>query len=76
MTLLAHRRKIAANVTKSRRAALCAKGPRNLLLHFDHAQVALGLVVSKRDGEVIQKGQHLVRASEQVDKPSSLLLIV
>ncbi len=66
MTLLAQRRKIAANVTKSRRAARCAKGPRTLLLDFDHAQVTLGLLVRKRDGEVIQKGQPLLGTSQPV----------
>jgi len=49
MTLLTHGGQIAANVTERGRSVLTAEGSHDILLHFGHAQVALGLVVGKRD---------------------------
>jgi len=46
MLLLAQGRQIAADATESGRLAFTAKGPGNLLLHFDHQQVPFGLIVS------------------------------
>ena len=45
MTLLAHGGEITANATKSRRPVLAAQGAGNLLLHFHHPHVPLGLIV-------------------------------
>src|SRR5437660_7003692 len=59
MTLLTHGGEIAADATKRRQSGLTAKGARNLLLHLDHAQVALGLIVGKGNGQIVQKGQDL-----------------
>jgi hypothetical protein len=42
-----------------------AKGSGDLLLHLDHAQVALGQVVGERNGQVIQKPEHLLGALQE-----------
>jgi hypothetical protein len=49
LALLEHRGEVAADATKGRRTIFAAKGARHFLLHFDHAQVALGLIVGKRN---------------------------
>ena len=66
MTLFAHGAQIAANATKGGRPVLAAKGSRDLLLDFDHPQITLGLIVRKWQRKVVEKGQHLVRSSQQV----------
>jgi hypothetical protein len=45
MALLAQSRQIATDVTKDCRSRPTAKSARDLLPYFDHAQVALGLIV-------------------------------
>jgi hypothetical protein len=49
MPLLAHGAQITANGTEGSGTHIAAKGPRNLLLHLDHAQVALRLIVGNRN---------------------------
>lgn len=44
---------ITADRTKHPRTALAAETARNLLLHLDHAQVPLGLVVVERHAHII-----------------------
>jgi hypothetical protein len=46
MTLPTHGREVTADATKGGRSSLTVKRARNLLLDFDHAQIALGLVVT------------------------------
>src|SRR5947199_7802890 len=53
--LLVQRRKVAANAAKHGHSLFGAEAARDLLLHFDHAQIALGLVVIKRDGKIEQE---------------------
>ncbi len=60
MTLCAHRGKIAAHTTKGGYPHCAAYGSRNLLLNLCHAQIPLRLIVGKRQGEVVQKRQHLI----------------
>ena len=43
--LLAQGRHVAANAAKGAGAGLTAKGAGDFLLHFDHAHIALGLIV-------------------------------
>ena len=62
MTLLAHGREVAADTTKGRRSSVTAKCARNLLLDFDHPQIPLGLIVGKRDRQIVEKGQYLLGA--------------
>src|SRR5207248_10851072 len=50
--LLAQRGQIAANATKSSHSGFRAEGARDLLLHFDHSHIALGLVIVKGHSEV------------------------
>src|SRR5205823_438497 len=64
-SLLLHRRKITADAAKSGDSSRTAKGARNLLLHFGPAKVALGLVIGKRNAQVVQQGQHLLGTSKQ-----------
>ena len=48
MTLLAHRREIAANATKGGHPILAAKGACDLLLDFRHPQISLCQIVYSR----------------------------
>src|SRR5258708_5423168 len=52
-TLFAHRGKITANGTKSRRSLFTAKRAGNLLLAFDHPEISFGLIVRKRHRKII-----------------------
>src|SRR5579863_2043491 len=65
MALLVHGRKITADATKSGRPGRTAKGARNLLLHFGPAKVALGLVVGKRNAQIVEQRQHLLGSPKQ-----------
>ena len=58
-TLLAQRRKIAADATKASEPLISAKATGDFLLDLDHAQIAFGLIVAKWHGKIQQKGQHL-----------------
>src|SRR5690348_4987625 len=65
MSLLVPRGERAADATEGGRSGLTAKGPRDLLLGLDHAQIPLGLLGSQRDGEVIQESQDLIGTPQQ-----------
>src|SRR5438874_2893398 len=65
VSLLAHRRKITADAAKSGDPSRTAKGARNLLLHFGPAKVALGLVIGKRNPQVVKQSQHLLGTHHQ-----------
>src|SRR5437899_13028171 len=65
VSLLLHRRKITADATKSSGPSRTAKGARNLLLHFGPAKIPLGLVVGKRNAQVVEQRQHLLGTSKQ-----------
>jgi hypothetical protein len=65
MSLLVHRRKITADAAKSGDPRRTPKGARNLLLNFGPAKVPLGLVVSKRDPQVVVQSQHLIGTPKQ-----------
>src|SRR6266705_4284288 len=64
-SLLVQSGKVAADTAKGSSAIFTAEGARNLLLNFDHAKIPLGLIVGKRDGEVIQESQHLMSPMQQ-----------
>ena len=66
MPLLAHGGEIAANTAKGRQSPFTAKRARDLLLHFDHPQITLRLIVGERDRQIIQKCQDLLSPSHQV----------
>src|SRR5258708_9530959 len=65
VSLLLHRRKIAADAAKSGDPSRTAKGARNLLLNFRPAKVPLGLVVGKRKTQVVEQSQHLLGTPKQ-----------
>src|SRR5579864_3371058 len=65
MSLLLHSRKITADVAKSGDPSRTAKGARNLLLNFRPAKVPLGLIVRKRDPQVVEQSQHLIGTPKQ-----------
>src|SRR5712692_355123 len=65
MPLLLHRGKITADAAKSGDPSRTAKGPRDLLLHFCPAKVALGLVVRKRNAQIVEQSQHLLGTRHQ-----------
>ena len=55
--LFAQRGQIAANARKALRSRTAAEAAGDLLLHFDHAQIALGQIVIKIHAEVFQEEQ-------------------
>ena len=55
--LFAQRGQIAANARKGLRSRTAAEAAGDLLLHFDHAQIALGQIVIKIHAEVFQEEQ-------------------
>ncbi len=61
--LLAQGRQVATNAAEGQNSGFRAEGARNLLLHFDHPNVALGLIIVKRHGEIFQEGQHQLPTS-------------
>src|SRR6266516_7235456 len=56
-TLFAQGRQIATNTAKSLRARQTAEAARHLLLHFDHAQIALGQIVVKIHPQIFQEAE-------------------
>src|SRR5919108_2356753 len=76
MALLLHRRQITADAAKSGDPSRTAKGARNLLLHFRPAKVALGLIVRKRNAQVVEQSQDLLGTRhERIQKILSLALL-
>jgi hypothetical protein len=65
VSLLLHGRQITANAAKGADPRRRAKGARDFLLHFGPAQVPLGLVVRKRNREVVEQRQHLLGTRKQ-----------
>src|SRR5919108_3992502 len=57
-SLLTERGEVTANATEHRHPVFGTETPRDLLLHFDHAQIALRLVIVKRHGKIVQEAQH------------------
>src|SRR5579875_3540101 len=55
--LFAQGRQIAANAAKGLGSDQRAEAAGDLLLHFDHAQVALGLIVVKIDTQIFQEAE-------------------
>jgi hypothetical protein len=43
----------------------CPEAARNLLLDFEHPQIALSLIIVKGDGQVVKEGEHCVLAEEE-----------
>src|SRR5260370_29730684 len=64
-SLLVHRREITADAAKSGNPSGTTKGASNLLLNFRPAQIALGLVVGKRNPQVVEQRQHLLGTPKQ-----------
>jgi hypothetical protein len=56
--LLAQRRQIAPNAAKGLSAEHTAETARDLLLHFDHPDIALGQAIVKGHREIVQEGEH------------------
>src|SRR5271157_3627776 len=65
VSLFLHRRKITADMAKSGDPSRTAKGARNLLLNFCPAQIPLGLIVRKRNAQVVEQRQHLLGTPKQ-----------
>ena len=63
--LLTQGGEIAADATQDLDAHLGAQAARDFLLHFEHAQISLRLVVIKRHGEVGREGEYLPLARLQ-----------
>ncbi len=65
MSLLLHGRKVAADTIESGGPSRTAKRSGNLLLHFCHAQIAFGLVVHKRNTQVVKPRQRMIGSLKQ-----------
>lgn len=65
MTVFAHGRKIATNVAERGRSRGTAKAVRDFLLHFHHADIALGPAVVEGNRKVVHKGEHLILLKAQ-----------
>ena len=59
LTMLAGGRNISSDLNEMIGADLGAKGSGDFLFNLDHPDVSLGLIVVKRDAEVIHEGQDL-----------------
>src|SRR5258708_8882999 len=59
--LLAQRREIAANAAEGLSTSSRAETAGDLLLHFDHPNIAFGQAVVKRDRKIVQEGEHRLR---------------
>ena len=57
-TLLAQSREVAANTTEHGDPLLRSETARNFLLHFDHAQITLSLIIVKWNRKIEQEAQH------------------
>ena len=55
--LLAQRGQIAADAAKAGEPLIRAKAARDFLLDFEHAQIALGLIVVKVDPQIFQEAE-------------------
>ncbi len=74
--LLAHGGEIAADAAEGARALRAAEGAGDLLLHLDHADVALGLVVVEGDGGVVHESEHrALMGGEAVEEVLGLTLL-
>ena len=58
--LFAQRRQVRAKTAKDVGSPRCAEAARDLLLHFDHANISLGLGIIKRHTQVMQEGENRV----------------
>src|SRR6266536_5455833 len=66
--LFAQRGHIAANAAKGLGSSHAAEAPRDLLLHFDHAQISLRQIVIKIHTQILQEGQHRLLVCAQAIK--------
>ena len=57
--LFAQGGQVAADAAKDRPPLVRTETAGNFLLHLDHAQVAFGLIIVERHGEVVQESQDL-----------------
>src|SRR3990172_1543767 len=58
VTLLTQRREVAANTAEVISAVRATEAAGDLVLDFQHPQIALSLIVVKRHPEVVEEGQH------------------
>ena len=73
MSLLVLRRKIPADAAKSGDPRRTAKGASNLLLHFRPAKVPLGLVVRKRNVQVVEQDDKRSVEQERIGELERLI---
>src|SRR5438034_2915845 len=74
--LLAQGGQVTTNAAEGNHSRFTAERARDLLLHFDHANISLGLVIVKRHSEVFQEGKHCffahLKPIKQVDRRMAL----
>src|SRR6266702_5122305 len=67
--LLPQGRKVTADAAKHRYPVFGAEAPGDLLLHFDHAQISLRLIVVKRDRKIVEEAQdHPLSSREAIQQ--------
>ncbi len=64
-SLFAQGGQVAPNTCKGNGPGLTAKGTRDFLLQFDHAQIPLGQIVVERHPQIGDKAQHFMAVFEQ-----------
>ncbi len=66
MPPIVHGGEVATNAAKGRQSPFTPKRARDLLLHFDHPQITLGLIIREGDGQAVQKREDLLGSSHEV----------
>lgn len=61
------RGEITADATEPLHPQLSVQTSRDLLLYLEHAQIALSLIVIKRNGEIIEEDQHQLLVERHIE---------
>src|SRR5437667_12684817 len=75
-TLFAQGREVSTNATKGSGSGERAKAAGDLLLHFDHAQVAFGQIIVKGHRQIVQERQYgLLLLAQPIQQVASSTLL-
>ena len=75
-TLLAHRRQVASDTTEGLSTGKCSEADGDLLLHLDHPNIALGEVLVKRHGQILQEPENGLLVAEQTIEQGSVCFVL
>src|SRR3954447_11100363 len=57
MALFSHSREVPSNTAEGHRTRLGAEGPRDFLLHFDHAEILFRTIIGERHSKIAHEEQ-------------------